>query len=85
MVVPTETCYLWQLWLLNTPTFVGSPQPLHAISLERHSCKLDKTLRNVEVDEGRDLEEAHRVSLGVQLSFEGVDLSTEGQMKPVAN
>ena len=66
-------------------TFVWPPQPLHAVPLERHPGELDEALADVEVDERRDLEEAHGVLLGVLHGLRLVDLPLELKVEAVAD
>ena len=66
-------------------TFIGPPQPLHAIPSQGHSGQFYEALWDVEVDEWRHLEEAHRVPLGVDLGLELIHLTPEGQVEAVAH
>ncbi len=66
-------------------TFVWSPQPFHAISLEGHSCKLDKGFGNIEVHQWRHLVETHCIFLCIFLRLDLVNLTLESQMQTVAD
>ena len=66
-------------------TFVRSPQPFHSVPHQGHSRQLDEALGNVEVDERGNLEEPHRVLLGVFLRLRGVNLPLECQVEAVSH
>ena len=66
-------------------TFVGPPQPLHSVSPQRHPGQVHEALTDVEVHQGRDLEEAHVVSLGKVFSLELINLSFESQMEAISD
>ena len=66
-------------------TFIRSPQPFHAISLECHSGQFDKSLGNVEIHQWRDFEKTHSVSFRVGFSLSLIYLPLESQMQSIAN
>ena len=55
--------------LLPPRTFVGPPQSLHAVPVERQSTQLGEALQNVEVTKRGHLEESHPVIGRVRLGF----------------
>lgn len=66
-------------------TFVGPPEPLHAISVQGHPGKLPEALSNVEIAQRAHLEERHVVLCSICLRLSLANLPLERQVESVAH
>lgn len=68
-----------------SPTSIGPPDLLHAMSHKHNTGELSEGLNDVEVAQGADFKEGHAVLLCVGSGLLRWDLPLEGQVQPVSN